>query len=180
MNEKCMVLEQEQPAVEKTGHPNSGVRSERAQTMLITVDSFDNDLARGTLHTFSCQKVRAFSSLDQLLFAMDEALEQSNLSQTAPPLRREILPPLPGEPCESNAGSGDKEPEPCVQTYAQATLKAKHGQMANFYVRILCRDHASIQGVLMWHEMETKTAFRSELELLLLLRSALNRATHNG
>ena len=47
------------------------------------------------------------------------------------------------------------------------------GKLATFYVRILFRQNASWQGSVAWLEGGSEQRFRSVLELLLLLDSAL-------
>ena len=48
-----------------------------------------------------------------------------------------------------------------------------HGNAATFEMRILFRQHASWQGELLWLEKNTRQYFRSVLELITLLDSAL-------
>ena len=48
------------------------------------------------------------------------------------------------------------------------------GQKATFAVRILFRQNASWQGAITWLEGKREQSFRSVLELILLLDSALN------
>ena len=47
------------------------------------------------------------------------------------------------------------------------------GERATFELRILFRQHTSWQGVLFWKEQHREQSFRSVLELILLMDSAL-------
>ena len=53
-----------------------------------------------------------------------------------------------------------------------------HGNAATFEMRILFRQHASWQGELLWLEKNARQSFRSVLELITLMDSAL-RAEEN-
>jgi hypothetical protein len=50
---------------------------------------------------------------------------------------------------------------------------AKEGKLATFSLRILFRQNASWQGSITWCEGRSEESFRSVLELLMLMNSAL-------
>lgn len=49
----------------------------------------------------------------------------------------------------------------------------RRGQQATFEVQILFRQHTSWQGILLWLDEHRQQSFRSVLELILLMDSAL-------
>ena len=49
----------------------------------------------------------------------------------------------------------------------------RRGEKATFEVRVLFRQHTSWQGVIIWLERNAEQSFRSVLELVLLMDSAL-------
>ena len=53
-------------------------------------------------------------------------------------------------------------------------IERKDGQLATFSLKILFRQNASWQGSVFWHEGRQEERFRSVLELLLLINSALS------
>ncbi|MBE6598234.1 MAG: hypothetical protein E7638_02190 [Ruminococcaceae bacterium] len=53
----------------------------------------------------------------------------------------------------------------------------KRGKLATFTVRILFRQNTSWQGYLMWMEKGREESFRSVLELIFLMDSALSQTS---
>ena len=49
------------------------------------------------------------------------------------------------------------------------------GKVATFTIRVLFRQHTSWQGTILWLEKNMEQSFRSVLELILLMDSALRR-----
>jgi len=54
------------------------------------------------------------------------------------------------------------------------------GAKATFELKILFRQHTSWQGTVVWREKKTEHSFRSVLELVLLLDSALRELEESG
>ena len=52
----------------------------------------------------------------------------------------------------------------------------RRGALATFELQILFRQHSSWQGVLIWREKKLEQSFRSVLELICLMDSALRDA----
>lgn len=65
------------------------------------------------------------------------------------------------------------EPQKCLAIPA-STEESMKGRCATFEVRVLFRQNASWQGSISWLEGEKGENFRSVLEMLLLINSALN------
>ena len=107
--------------------PRDGGRwPEYCNTMIISIDSFENRLASGSLYNF---------------YFEDDA-----------PLSKQ--PPF----------------------YSIETLRAAKGELANFYIRVYSRQHASMQGVLVNAKNNDTYAFRSGLELIRVLHELLGEA----
>ena len=119
----------------------------------LCVDSYDGGILQGRLcgadHTVEC-----FENLIQFLIKMDTMLEEKQAPQ-AYTTARTFLPVL--VPLESGAGAHI----------------ANKGKLATFELQILFRQHTSWQGIVIWKEKKLEQNFRSVLELVFLLDSAL-------
>ena len=146
---------------------------EYAHTLKICVDSFDAQLAEGTLFTYYFENAWAFHSLDQLLFALDSVAQLAGQPQADTELRRGFAAPVHRRKPVNEGERTWTQPKHQIPYYTVDELKAKHGRLANFHLRIFARQHSRMQGVLVWEEGKKEMTFRSELELLLLLRDAL-------
>ena len=54
-----------------------------------------------------------------------------------------------------------------------APLSARKGALATFQIQVIFRQHTSWQGMVVWQERHMEQSFRSVLELILLMDSAL-------
>lgn len=121
----------------------------RSGCHLICVDSYDNSILQGRVHSLPDQQM-AFCSLSQLLIQMEHRLEHS--CQRKEPYHRFCAEPyFPGA----------------------AAPTWQKGKLATFRLRILFQQHTSWQGTLQWLEGAQEESFRSVLELVILLDSAL-------
>ena len=120
------------------------------KVLTICIDSYQNDAPVGTLYHPCLPEGEGFFSLSQLLLKMERALGTSPESRS---LTRFFSSPQPSVPM-SDAPPG--------------------GKRATFFVRILFRSNASWQGSVTWLEGRREESFRSVLELILLLYSALH------
>ena len=125
---------------------------------LICVDSYEDRELKGWFFT-PCQEAERFSSLSQFLMKMEDSLERVQMPQSYTALRRFSEPQWDGSVLDS--------PLP-------------RGVEATFELKILFRQHSSWQGVLVWREKKAEHSFRSVLELILLLDSALRDAEGSG
>ena len=122
------------------------------QTILLCVESYENGVPRG--HMYLGQEGQCFDSLTQLLLRAEQLLERSGEVQSFTiPRSFSIARPLGDEPCIAG--------------------ELTRGKVATFEMRVLFRQHASWQGELLWLEKNTRQSFRSVLELITLLDSAL-------
>lgn len=123
------------------------------QTMLVCVDSYENGVPRGQMF-LPGQTGERFGSLSQLLIRGQQLYEQSGGVQSyTTPRVFALAKPL--------------TPVPCVGT------EPTRGSAATFEMRILFRQNASWQGELLWLEKNVRQNFRSVLEMITLMDSAL-------
>lgn len=123
------------------------------QTILVCVDSYENGVPRGQLYLPGRQGER-FDSLSQLLLRAERMLERSGGVQSfTTPRIFALAKALDEAPCEAG--------------------ELARGAAATFEMRVLFRQHASWQGELLWLDKNTRQSFRSVLELITLMDSAL-------
>ena len=118
----------------------------------VCIDSYLDGVLQGRFYGADGTE-RAFFSLSQFLVMMEDMLDEANIPQSDTATRSfaEILPPAAG----SRRGGNRK------------------GKQATFELQILFRQHSSWQGVILWQEQSLEQSFRSVLELILLMDSAL-------
>lgn len=124
------------------------------RTTVICVDSFDRGAPAGRLCHPALEEGTTFSGTLELLRKMDAMLNALEFPQSFT-ARRSFQPPEGWTIGKSDAGS------------------LRRGELATFAVRIMFRRNASWQGEVTWLEGDQKENFRSVLELLLLIDSAL-------
>lgn len=126
---------------------------EEYRTILVCVDSFQEGILYGRLFNRYLEEGKAFGSLMEFLQEMELLLERMDFPKAfhssrtfAPRVAAESRTPI---------------------------LESRTGQKATFAVRILFRQNASWQGSVTWLEGKQEQSFRSALELIFLLNSAL-------
>ncbi|MCI6937106.1 MAG: hypothetical protein MR762_10750 [Clostridiales bacterium] len=122
------------------------------QTMLVCVDSYEGGVPRGRLY-LPGQQGQRFDSLSQLLLRAEQLLEQGGAQSFTIPRIFALAKPLRSAPCDAD--------------------ELARGKAATFEMRVLFRQHASWQGELLWLEKGARQSFRSALELITLMDSAL-------
>lgn len=127
-------------------------RSEN-QKILVCIDSYKNGNPQGRLYN-SYAGDSCFESLSQMLILVEEMLEdlQSPQSYTTCRSFSHLIEPL-DIGCDNN--------------------RNQTGEEATFELRVIFRQHTSWQGVLRWVEQRQEQSFRSVLEMILLMDSAL-------
>nr|WP_325257857.1 hypothetical protein [uncultured Oscillibacter sp.] len=121
--------------------------------VIVRITSYDYKRPCGTLTGPNWGKPVSFNSLMQLLLAMDAFMDRENLPQRAEEHRTFGAAAPPQTPEE-----GSEEAEP----------------LATFQIRVLFRQNASWQGSLVWVEKNMDAQFRSVMELVRLMDSALS------
>lgn len=147
-----------------------GKYPEYVGTMMICVDSFDNGLASGRLHTYFYEKSIHFFSLDQLLFAMEDIMDETGITQ--PWTEKRTFEKVKRR--RKKTTSEVVIVQDIAPFYDLQTVQPPKGRVASFYVRVYSRMNSSMQGVVMTLGSSNKVAFRSELELLYLIREKLS------
>lgn len=132
------------------------MRGNEYRTTTVCVDSYKNGVPVGRFYNPACPKGIAFQSLSQLLVKLQNFLDGMQFPQ-AFTLTRAF------SPREPEAGMDWVSPE------ARRT-----GALATFDVRILFRQNSSWQGSVLWQEGDREESFRSVLELVLLMDSAMD------
>lgn len=129
-------------------------KNELQRTFIVCVDSFDKGELRGRFYGGKCEKGKRFENLMELLVATDKSLDDNNFPQAFSKMRHFTAP------ARAEAKDADTE-------------KIREGDAATFSVRILFRQNASWQGYLSWLENGAEESFRSALEMIFLMNSAL-------
>ena len=122
----------------------------------VCIDSYENGSLTGRLYNPYLDTGQAFENLTQFLLQMEQLLDTMSFPQSATVTRTFAETPKAWRP--------QTEPE------------FRKGQTATFAVKVLFRQNASWQGSVIWQEGGREQSFRSVLELIFLLDSALNRA----
>ena len=136
--------------------PDRNIHGELYRSLRLCVDSYENGVLAGRLFYPGLENGGVvFHSLVDLLLRVERLLDEAKFPQSY--TARRYFVPLP-------KGISDREaPDSAGQT----------GTLATFAVRLLFRQHASWQGSVTWLEGKGEQNFRSVLELVLLMDSAL-------
>ena len=121
--------------------------------MTVCVDGYENGELRGRFYN-AYHDVCSFESLSQFLIRMEALLEETQTPQSYTSHRTftSILHPDPD---------------------TDFTPQSRKGAKATFELQVLFRQHSSWQGVVVWKERNSEQSFRSVLELVILMDSAL-------
>lgn len=119
----------------------------------VCVDSYDNGVFRGRFYN-TCYDAGSFDSLSQFLLKTEALLEiiQAPQAYTTHRTFSRFLHP---------------------EEDSKFPSFFRKGNRATFELKILFRQHSSWQGVISWKDRGTEQYFRSVLELVFLVDSAL-------
>lgn len=123
----------------------------------VCVDSYRDGIFQGRFFVPGREE-QPFGSLCQFLVMLEDILDQTNTPQSDTARRSfsALLEPGPaGNPRSS----------------------IRRGKEATFELKILFRQHTSWQGTVLWKDKHKEQSFRSVLELVLLMDSALRGLT---
>ena len=129
------------------------VWGEEYRTTLVCVDSFAHGELRGRFYHPGNPTGVAFLSLTQFLQEMERLLDAISFPDSFQTLRTFS--------------------DHSTETELPREIHYQPGKMATFALRILFRQNASWQGTVVWQEGRREQTFRSVLELILLMSSAL-------
>ena len=119
----------------------------------VCIDSYQDGILQGRFYGPD-GSAQAFPSLSRFLTLMEEMLELDNEPQSDT-IHRSFCALL------------------LQPNYGIHWNNIRKGELATFDLQILFRQHSSWQGVLFWKEQHREQTFRSVLELILLMDSAL-------
>lgn len=133
------------------------LRSEAYRTTTVCVDENRGGVPCGRIYNGFLEEGRSFGCLTEFLQEMERILSQVDFpkSFTAP----RTFAPL----------TGGSAPLPVAEP--------RNGKQATFAVRVLFRQNATWQGSVTWLEGKQEQGFRSALELIFLMSSALGIQT---
>lgn len=124
---------------------------------IVCIDDYKNGILSGRMYNPFFNEGVSFRSTMEFLKKLDSMLEKMNFPQ-------------------SFSASRVFRPMQEVDTAEPPTAAQKTGKAATFALRILFRQNASWQGAVTWIEGNQEESFRSVLELLFLMDSALGTA----
>ena len=121
--------------------------------MTVCIDSYENGVMKGRILN-AYQEIEPFESLVQFLMGVESILEDQQIPQSYTTLRKfsDLIP----------LGEGNV-----------TASQIRKGARATFELHVLFRQHSSWQGVILWRERKREQSFRSVLELVMLMDSAL-------
>ena len=132
------------------------IRGNEYRTTLVCVDGGRSGDFAGRLYNPFWEGGAVFEGTLDFLEKMEDLLDQMQFPQSFAAVRSFQPAPRPAE---------ESPPEPGVQ----------EGKLGTFVVRVIFRQNASWQGSVSWLEGRRDESFRSVLELLMLLNSALEQ-----
>ena len=135
---------------------------EDIRTSMIRIYSYQDKNPQGTFYNRYYGEEIAFGNLTRLLLLMEDMMDQMDCPQASVRSRRFCKRPKTPE-----RASIEQEMLP----------KPNQEAIATFKVKVLFRQGASWQGKLSWTEGEKEESFRSALELVKLMDSALPQPT---
>ena len=131
------------------------VYGNRYRLTIVCIDEYHNRVLSGRMYNPFWEEGISFRSTMEFIKEMDAMLEEMNFPQSFSVNR--VFQPVPAR-----------------GTVSALPTERRDGKLATFSVSILFRQNASWQGAVSWLEGEREESFRSVLELLLLLDSALD------
>ena len=131
---------------------------EDMRTSIIRVESYRDKNLQGTFYNLYYGEEIAFENLTRLLLIMEDMMDEMDCPQASVRSRR--------------FGTGLKSAER-ARMEKELRPRPKQEAIGTFRVKVLFRQGASWQGKLSWTEGNQEVSFRSALELVKLIDSAL-------
>jgi len=132
-------------------------KGEALRTTILCVDSYEEAVPRGRFYHLQLGDAQDFHGLTQLLTKLEQQFEAAKFPQAFDAMR------VFGPPKEKTNREED-------------STTPSRGKLATFSIRILFRQNASWQGSINWLEGNEEESFRSVLELIFLIDSALRQS----
>ena len=123
--------------------------------LLICVDDFSGSIPSGKIYQAEEGEDISFQGLIQLLIQMERILDEMEFPKAFTAVRsfQETIP---------------KEPE-------RSEENVRKGRLATLSVKVIFRQNTSWQGSVAWLDEQKEQSFRSVLEFIMLLNSALEK-----
>ena len=134
------------------------VRGDGFKTMFIQINSYVNGVPEGYIRHPYIEGNKRFLSLIQLIRIIDDLLDSMKFPQAFHITRSFFEDSRINNPSE------------------QRIDEIKNEGLANFAVKVIFRQNVSWQGTVTWIEEGREESFRSVLELIFLIDSALSEA----
>ena len=124
--------------------------------IIVCLDSYLDGVPVGRIYNPQ-QGIETFQSMTQFLIKMEQMLDDAQMPQSYTDKRTfpTVTQPLPA---------------------VKPVFPIRRGAEATFEMQVIFRQHSSWQGILVWQEEQLEQSFRSVLELILLMDSALRCA----
>ena len=124
-----------------------------SRKITVCVDDYRDGVLKGRFYHAS-QGMSSFQSLSQFLLRMETLLEEQQEPQSYTSKRT-----------FSTMLHSDDD--------SLCATRFRKGERATFELQVLFRQHSSWQGVVVWKDRKTEQSFRSVLEMIFLMDSAL-------
>jgi hypothetical protein len=125
------------------------------QTTMICIDSYDQHIPEGRFYNQYCPDGISFHGAIDLLKKIETILNENKAVQSFSAVR----------------SFAEKPAASVLTTSGEVNCQ---GKVATFVTKVLFRQNASWQGSVSWLEGQREEAFRSVLELLFLIDSAIS------
>ena len=129
----------------------------RDNDILICVDSYKNRLISGRVFTKSGKGSADFENMVQLLKILQSIMDKSGYPEPYTVIKNFS---------STKADSG-------APAFTDGSISDLRGKAGTFLVKVVFRQNASWQGVINWIDGRKEESFRSALELIFLMDSAL-------
>ena len=127
----------------------------------VCIDSYEDGIFAGRFYNPGSADEYGFKSMSQFLVQIEDLLDQMQFPQYFTEVR-----------------TFSERPQAALRL-KDAGIEKETGGLATFVVRILFRQNASWQGSLTWEDTGQEENFRSALELIFLMDSALKSVIAN-
>ena len=134
---------------------NERFKGNQYRATRVCVDSYEDGIFVGRFYNPGSSQEYAFKSMSQFLTQMEDLLDQMQFPQAFTAVRTFSMRPTE------------------AISFEDSDMAKETGRLATFVVRVLFRQNASWQGSLTWEDTGQEENFRSALELIFLMDSAL-------
>lgn len=131
------------------------IRGNEYRTTLVCIDTYKDGVPVGRFYNPYLSEGESFCSLTDFLLKMERTLDDMKFPQSFTAAR-------------NFTAAGEVRDE-----RSRAGQDSQRGALATFALRIIFRQNSSWQGSASWLEAHSEQSFRSVLELILLMDSAL-------